>query len=201
MTTITFKELKLPNPGILQGQLPDYIFEQLKTNVNLAIEMDLPVNGGLAGQIEKELAITLNADMKEYLELMWGQYAQYFDYYDHTKVELGRPWVNIQKKHEYNPIHRHSGLASWVVWTKVPYDIQDEFKQPNAIMSGKEINSTFQFIYDTIDGNPMTHNIPVDKSYEGTIIMFPSTLRHCVYPFYTSDEYRISVSGNVIKTY
>jgi len=27
--------------------------------------------------------------------------------------------------------------------------------------------------------------------------MFPSQLIHAVYPFYTSDEYRISVSGNI----
>jgi hypothetical protein len=39
--------------------------------------------------------------------------------------------------------------------------------------------------------------IPVDSSYEGTIMMFPSALNHGVYPFYTSDEYRISVSGNI----
>jgi len=27
--------------------------------------------------------------------------------------------------------------------------------------------------------------------------MFPSLLAHCVYPFYTSDDYRISISGNI----
>ena len=29
--------------------------------------------------------------------------------------------------------------------------------------------------------------------------MFPSYLNHMVYPFYTSDEYRISMSGNIFK--
>ena len=39
--------------------------------------------------------------------------------------------------------------------------------------------------------------VPVDKTYEGTIVMFPSEMLHAVYPFYTSDDYRISVSGNL----
>jgi hypothetical protein len=30
------------------------------------------------------------------------------------------------------------------------------------------------------------------------MIMFPSSLNHMVSPFYTSDEYRISISGNLI---
>ena len=38
----------------------------------------------------------------------------------------------------------------------------------------------------------------VDKSYEGKILVFPAELMHSVNPFYTSDEYRITVSGNVI---
>ena len=32
----------------------------------------------------------------------------------------------------------------------------------------------------------------------GKIIFFPSKLNHCVYPFYTSDDTRISISGNIL---
>ena len=37
----------------------------------------------------------------------------------------------------------------------------------------------------------------LDSQYENTICVFPSILNHAVFPFYTSDEYRISVSGNI----
>ena len=37
----------------------------------------------------------------------------------------------------------------------------------------------------------------VDKSFEGQMLMFPAPLQHIVYPFYTSDESRITVSGNI----
>ena len=39
--------------------------------------------------------------------------------------------------------------------------------------------------------------LPIDKAWEGTMILFPSSLNHNVYPFYTSDDYRISISGNL----
>ena len=37
----------------------------------------------------------------------------------------------------------------------------------------------------------------VDKSFEGKMLMFPSKQMHAVNPFYTSDGYRITVSGNL----
>jgi inosine/xanthosine triphosphate pyrophosphatase family protein len=36
-----------------------------------------------------------------------------------------------------------------------------------------------------------------DKTFEGKIAFFPSKLSHCVYPFYSSDDVRISISGNI----
>ena len=39
---------------------------------------------------------------------------------------------------------------------------------------------------------------PLDKKFEGTMLFFPSWLQHQVYPFYTSDEKRVSLSGNII---
>jgi len=44
----------------------------------------------------------------------------------------------------------------------------------------------------------MIDRLFLDKSWEGTIIVFPAKMLHCVYPFYTSDGTRISLSGNVL---
>ena len=41
------------------------------------------------------------------------------------------------------------------------------------------------------------YNYSLDPSMEGYMVMFPSETQHCVYPFYTSDEERISISGNL----
>ena len=39
----------------------------------------------------------------------------------------------------------------------------------------------------------------IDKSWEGVMILFPADTAHQVYPFYTSDDYRISISGNLTR--
>ena len=37
----------------------------------------------------------------------------------------------------------------------------------------------------------------MSKEMEGTILFFPSELKHTVYPFYNCEEDRISISGNI----
>ena len=39
--------------------------------------------------------------------------------------------------------------------------------------------------------------IRITKDYEGTGFFFPSYSTHGVNPFYTSDDYRITISGNL----
>jgi len=109
------------------------------------------------------------------------------------KYSLDGFWVNFQKKYEFNPIHSHNGLFSFVIWMQIPYDLKDEHHLAFTSKANEKVASCFAFIDST--GN--TSVIPVDKSYEGVMCLFPSTLKHMVYPFYTSDKFRISVSGNV----
>lgn len=106
-------------------------------------------------------------------------------------------WVNFQKKYEFNPIHIHDGIYSFVIWHKVPYTIANENahfpnKKERDLRAGK-----FAFFHSGTLGDIREEPIPVDKSYEGKIALFPASLNHCVYPFYTSDDYRVSVSGNI----
>lgn len=112
------------------------------------------------------------------------------DYY------LDSLWVNFQEKYEFNPIHDHNGVLSFVIWISIPYDLSKELEIfPN---SNRRRTSLFEFVlpHHSNKSNITTVPIQVDKSYEGTMILFPSYSSHTVYPFYTSDDYRISVSGN-----
>ena len=56
------------------------------------------------------------------------------------------------------------------------------------------------FVYTDIWGRISSHSLNLDKSCEGKIAIFPSVLNHIVYPFHTSDNYRISVSGNLVRS-
>ena len=117
-------------------------------------------------------------------------------------------WVNYQKKHEFNPLHHHSGLYSFIVFLKIPYDLNKELRVFNdtnrMIEKGKLIkaqanNRTSKLTFVILDrlGDIQEHLIEVDKSFEGKMLMFPAKLNHQVYPFYTSNGYRITVSGNI----
>lgn len=105
-------------------------------------------------------------------------------------------WINFQKKYEFNPIHHHSGLFSFIIFLKIPYDLKKEdevFKvTPNGLTT-----SRLYFLVQDYMGTIVPLLVNVDKSFEGKMLMFPSKLQHGVYPFYTSDENRITVSGNL----
>jgi hypothetical protein len=100
-------------------------------------------------------------------------------------------WVNFQDKHEYNPIHRHDGEISFVIWVKIPYKMADEEKKHFSA-------GTFNF-HTQSDQGFKGHSIAADHTFESYIIMFPSYLHHSVCAFSTGEGYRVSVAGNLIK--
>ena len=114
------------------------------------------------------------------------------------KLEFIDTWVNFQKKYEYNPVHHHSGDLVFVIWIKIPYKLQDELNHPSSIMSNSGAASKFQFTNISNKFSNISKNLlDIDESFEGKMIIFHSKMEHTVYPFFTSDEYRISMSGNL----
>jgi hypothetical protein len=112
-----------------------------------------------------------------------------------TNIKMTPLWVNFQKKYEFNPPHMHSGVLSFVIWIDIPYKIEDEqYTKTDNYVSIEP--GCFSFLYNDILGKIQKHLIPADHTYNNTMILFPAGLNHCVYPFYTSDSYRISVAGN-----
>ena len=133
------------------------------------------------------------------------------EHFDHLKqidvlsrglpIDLDAMWVNFQRKGEFLPIHHHAGIYSFVIWIKIPYNLSDEqahekSRYPSTIGPSHNLAGNFQFIYTNSLGKIQSREIPLDKNSENKIVIFPSSMHHLVYPFYTSDEDRISVSGN-----
>ena len=119
------------------------------------------------------------------------------------EFKLADIWVNYQKKHEFNPIHNHGGVYSFVIWLKIPYDYEDQCKLPQ-FKGTKKIDlrpGCFQFRYYNILGNPLTKTYFLNKEeHEGKMLFFPSSMGHEVFPFYDTDEQRVSMSGNIYLT-
>ena len=167
-----------------------------------------PVNGDLAGNIMHEYSIpkgkpVVSPMLMHMVTEFNKKYPNYIKKahstvnYKQVDIELFNLWVNFQKKHEFNPMHVHDGLYSFVIWHKVPYDIKDEKARLPNIRDEDFRAGMFAFFYSEPGGKIYQEAIPVDKNWQGKIALFPATLDHCVYPFYTSDDYRVSISGNI----
>ena len=110
---------------------------------------------------------------------------------------LSKWWVNYQKQTEFNPIHNHAGVYSFVIWMKIPFKWEEQNKKDIGRKSNESQISNFQFVYPNILGELEYHKYQLSSHHEGTMLFFPSQLNHEVYPFYDCDEDRISVSGNL----
>jgi hypothetical protein len=187
----------------VKSKVSDNILRQVKEEAKYILKNESEFkkyNKGLAGNIEKEYSVQKSSKIleNEIIALANEHYKQMNKDENYPHWNLTGMWINFQKKHEHNPLHDHTGNLSFVMWVQIPYDLQEELNLANSKTSNAPSNSLFSFVYTDVFGQIAVNNLRVDKSYEGTIIIFKSNLRHMVYPFHTSDDYRISISGNLI---
>ena len=122
------------------------------------------------------------------------------------QLEINGLWVNIANNAEFNPIHSHDGLFSFVFYTKNTVKLEDAidniFDKDNTAPLGGIVNGG---VVPPLAGHIELHygetqflNMSTFTHFplEGDLLVFPSWLRHSVYPFYCGGE-RISVAGNV----
>ena len=201
-----FEHRNLPNLGFTEGKIPTDIYQALNQEIIDIHANDkdvLKMNMVLASQITKEYLITKSSPLlNPYIEEMGRAYQKGWNYYPkenpNKNLKVESVWVNMQKKLEVNPLHDHDGTLSFVAWLHVPFKLEDERNMPNCKNSRTvELASTFQFVYNTTVGTIANAPLFVESGWEGRIVMFPSNLLHIVYPFQTSDDYRISIAGNL----
>lgn len=194
--------------GYITSKLTDKQLAPIWKEVNKIkndFEKANPYNHELAGNIEHEYALK---DCVQYThDLIMPFVGSMDNIFKHIKdyrilnkscpYMLESLWVNYQKKHEFNPMHCHSGIYSFVIWLKAPFKIEDEIARVESRNARAKCPAHFQFTYTDSLGQIRQEIIPVDHTYENVLCIFPAKLNHQVYPFYTSDDYRISISGNI----
>jgi hypothetical protein len=78
------------------------------------------------------------------------------------EFQFNNTWINYQKKTEYNPVHHHSGVYSYVIWYQIPYYLKDEQQLYN-----KKFDEDNPEIYDTfIEGFSTLNNLLKEISKE-----------------------------------
>ena len=196
----------LSGVGYIRETMPHNIFAQLTAEASLARENGINVNRELAGAITEEYSVVhsdfMLGEFFDYIIELIGDYENSFkvplskDLFTYPMLKMGAvprhslmsTWVNYQKKYEYNPPHDHFGAFSFVIWLSLPYDTKKEKEFYRA-------STDFNFLYTQ---NGHIQQCPIDPS-EGDIVVFPADQWHSVHPFFLSDEFRVSISGNIFK--
>lgn len=224
------KQFKFLSTDRIQSYMLDSVpnnvlsdIEPLIKNIQSNFNTSYGVQQFLAGQIDNEYALEMPPSFDNYLKSSVESFLKETHLHIYAGRMFGDPqkmglnnekqsWVNFQGKTEYNPPHWHSGLISWVLWYKIPYNIEKEkvsgpgkYKtdfetnpQENPVLNSenRNINGHFYFLYPG-SKSIIVEPLPVDETWNGTICLFPADLTHGVHPFFTSDDYRITIAGNV----
>ena len=217
-------EVKFLEPfsaSILERQVPDRFIEivngigdEVLSDDTTSAEWDFSEN--LVGKVSKEVQIPLTDKeerkytldfMKEacllYLQRMIEKNRSYEWnkmtgpgtpvnlYPSIDNIHIAQCWMVSQYKNEYNPWHKHSGNFSSVMYLKIPEGMND--------FMDKEYNDHYpasgliQFMYG--EAQDFRSDTLMCKPEVGKMFLFPSWLRHSVYPFYCEGERR-SLSFN-----
>ncbi len=195
--------ISLPNLGFLKTKIPQNLYLNLLDECLECEKNEKMISGLTSSGVPNHYFLEKNINQfKEYIASVILEYEEKTQYLKslnfldkNCHLTIDKPWINLQKKNEFLPNHCHDGVISYSLWIKIPYDEQEEtyhkkLKEQQSLYS-------FEFSYTNILGRLSTFPVKVTKQIEGYLIMFPSNLNHCVYPFYTSEGNRISISGNI----
>ena len=200
--------LSPPNLPILKCELGKEAVEHIWKCIDTAKKQKF--NSNLAGNISESFLID-DIDSKFWNEHLSGPCERYLDEnrsmiisarnpfsgHHKSKMRLDTFWVNYQKETEFNPIHNHNGVLSFVAWMKIPTEWTEQYELPISANSNTPSASDFMLAYTNILGSIVAQPIEMGKANENAMLVFPSTMQHQVYPFYNCREDRISVSGNI----
>ena len=200
------KNLELITPrnlGWLQLKLDD---KELKFLWDLINERGEKINDRLAGNIDSSYEIydkggwftenvLLECGIK--YEKNFGNIWSKVPITGSHPFTLSSMWVNYQKQYEFNPLHDHTGVFSFVIWMQIPTDYEDQKQISITKDSNVDVVSNFVLNYHNTLGMIAQHVYAMSKEMEGTMLFFPSQLMHSVYPFFNCNKDRISISGNI----
>ena len=103
-------------------------------------------------------------------------------------------WINYMSPGDFNPIHNHDKDLSFVLFLNSPEEIKIENLEVRKKIKGKDAGpGCLVFLYgEKVEG---FISQPAIIPETGELFIFPSRLRHVVYPF-KSNVQRITIAGN-----
>ena len=140
--------------------------------------------------------------LKQFAEkLYFKEWNNYYNVYiakvsPHPEFTLTEMWVNFMKQHEFNPPHAHIAEYAFVIFMKIPTHWKDQHASHPHLATNHSA-SDFQFLLGEPRGTLNVFNIPLSPKDEGRMLFFPAWLYHQVFPFYNTEEERVTIAGNI----
>ena len=106
-------------------------------------------------------------------------------------INISQSWIVSQYKGEYNPWHQHSGHLSAVIYLKIPKGMEEFYDK--EMKDHYPVSGMIQFMQG--DKQNLRSDTLTFKPEVGKMLVFPSWLKHSVFPFYVDGERR-SMSFN-----
>jgi len=195
-------------------KLPQHMIDYLWEHIEIAKKKSISAKKRLVGNISQSyfvddpqnlivrnlLDIMHNSCMSEFIKREIDNIYKKIDYENDLNLEpyLMDMWVNFQKRGEFQPLHSHQGIFSFVIWLEIPYHYNDESNLPFTKGGMDDVAGNFSFAYSLNQSREVVSRIiRLSPDMNGYCCFFPSDLSHQVYPFYTSNKDRISISGNI----
>lgn len=202
------------------GDTPEFIQKDLETWYQKAINSPNTlgdVRNSLAGNLEQSYKVYHSQDHDNFINSTITRFLPEINSNSSklkytNNISEGTHWINIQKKEDYNPVHSHIGMYSYVFWHKVPFKFEEEEKVSKLRHTNYDENyGDFLFRYIDYENSFVPLNgdtnkgmlsylkiskMNIDNSKENTFSIFPAWLPHSVDPFYSVDEDRVTFSGN-----
>jgi len=192
--------------SILKYEVPLDIFTTInKIYQNKFDNLD-PANKQLVGKIQNEHSLFYGgkdeSKMKNHNKLTRDVIKYFMDMFKHYlswnkireyNLHLNSIWVNQMKEHEYNPVHIHRGTLftglSSVMILSLPSTYGKEYSNDEVPQNGKlQILGSASGQFAKIDFQP---SLKVRDFF-----IFPYDMRHCVYPFNSTNETRRTLAAN-----
>jgi len=192
--------------SILKYQVPLDIFTSINSIYENNIKQLYPANKQLVGKIMNEHSLFFNGEdeskvkrhnflprnVTDWFLQIYTHYLQFNKIRDY-KLHLNSVWINEMKSNEYNPVHIHrgnlfTGLSS-VMILKKPSTTGVEYSAEETPQNGQlQILGASNGQFAKIDYQP-----PMDLR---DFYVFPYDMRHCVYPFNSTNETRRTLAAN-----
>jgi hypothetical protein len=196
---------------VLKYEVPTEILRSL-INIYLQNKPNLPnANKQLVGKIKDEVSLFYDGADNDKMhrhsflskDIQTWFYSVFKHYLDWNKIgqynmKINSVWVNQMKANEYNPVHIHQGTLftglSSVMVLKIPETYGIEYSAESKPMNGRlQIIGSANGQFSKTDYSP---NMKVGDFY-----IFPYDMRHCVYPFNSTNDTRVTLVCNVDVDY